>query len=272
MYLGIDIGGTKTLVACFDNDGNINQKIKFPTPRDYTDFIPELKKAIDNFNVQDFKAVGIGVPGTIDRQRGVSISQPNLPWKNAELAPDISKLIASPAILENDANLAGLSEALLHKEADVTVYITVSTGIGIGVISSGKLSKTMINSEGGHMILPHNGKLEEWEKFASGHAFYEHFGKYGSDVPASDTKTWGYFARNLSLGFHEIIAMIEPDLIIIGGSMGEHFNKYHNLLELELDKLSIPIVKRPQIIQASRPDDAVVYGCYDIVSQRFPKQ
>lgn len=271
MYLGIDIGGTKTLVASFDDNGEIKDKIKFPTPRDYADFIPEFKKVVESFSAQDFRAVGIGVPGTIDRQRGISVSQPNLPWKNAELGPDISKLLASPAILENDANLAGLSEALLHKEAEVTLYITVSTGIGIGVVRSGKLSKTMINSEGGHMILPHNGKLEEWEKFASGSAFYKHFGKYGSDVPASDTVIWGYFARNLSLGFHELIAMIEPDLIIIGGSMGEHFKKYHDLLEAELDKLSIPIVKRPRIIQASRPDDAVVYGCFDIASQRFSK-
>ena len=70
MYLGVDVGGTKTLVAVLNGDGVIKQSLKFPTPKKYDDFLKGISETLAGFKTQDFKAGGIGVPGTIDRKHG----------------------------------------------------------------------------------------------------------------------------------------------------------------------------------------------------------
>jgi glucokinase len=109
----------------------------------------------------------------------------------------------------------------------------------------------------------------KWEHFASGKAIYEHFGKKAKDI--HDADDWRYIVRHLALGFFELIAVCQPDLIIIGGSIGTYFDRYGKLLHEELQKYRIPVVAIPPIVQAQRPEEAVVYGCYDLASQRYGK-
>ena len=63
MYLGIDIGGTKTLVAALDDQAKIIEQIKFPTAKEYAQFLTDLKQALAGFKNKDFQAAGVGVPG-----------------------------------------------------------------------------------------------------------------------------------------------------------------------------------------------------------------
>src|SRR3954471_8146732 len=109
MYLGVDIGGTKTIVAVLDDRGAITERVKFPTPKKYVDFLAGLKKAVAELEVQDFKAAGVGVPGRLDRKRGQVIRLGNLSWQNEPIQPDCEKILSCPVVIENDANLAGLS-------------------------------------------------------------------------------------------------------------------------------------------------------------------
>jgi predicted NBD/HSP70 family sugar kinase len=140
--------------------------------------------------------------------------------------------------LENDANLATLSEAMLHKEAETVLYFTVSTGIGTGLVHKRKLEPGMLDMEGGNILLEHKGKLVRWESFASGKAIYQHFGKKVADIPADDQKVWHYIVKNLVPGMFTSIALTQPDLIIIGGSVGKYFERYGELLQSKLDKLA----------------------------------
>lgn len=130
MYAGVDIGATKTLVAVLTNDGVITQKIKFPTPKKYEDFLAELKKTVEQLTTSDFKAAGVAVPGRLNRKQGKVIGLGNLPWENEPIQRDCEKILHCPVVIENDANLAALSEAMLHKDKETVLYITVSTGIG----------------------------------------------------------------------------------------------------------------------------------------------
>lgn len=269
MYLAVDTGGTKTLVAAVDEMGIIKQQLRFPTPKSYNEFTDELAKNVDQLTTKEFEAACIAIPGRLDRKAGKVISLGNLPWKNEPVLADCEKIFKCPTIIENDANLAGLSEAMLHKDCDSVLYITVSTGIGTGAVYKQELSPALLDMEGGHMIMPHDGKLEKWERFASGKAFYEYFGKLGADIPASDEQTWGIFARGLAVGFFDLITIVQPDLIVIGGSMGEHFEKYISLLKAELNKYSVSVIKMPKIVQAERPDEAVIFGCYDLARQTY---
>ena len=146
MILAIDIGGTKTLVAPCDNNGNPIEELRFPTPQKYTDFKAELAKNVDSLT-SDFTVVVAAVPGKLDRKNGVAVAFGNLPWKNVPIQSDIAKITGKKVFIENDANLAGLSEAnrikpLPHR----ALYITFSTGIGTGIITDGKLDPDFLDS------------------------------------------------------------------------------------------------------------------------------
>jgi predicted NBD/HSP70 family sugar kinase len=269
MYIGVDIGGTKTLLAVLNPSGVIVEKLTFPTPKNYDEFLAELKQNVASLEHQDYRAAGVAVPGRLNREYGLVLELGNLPWQKEPIQADCEKILNCPVLIENDAKLAGLSEAMLNRDAETILYITVSTGIGTAVIENQKLDPAMLDSEGGHMILPFKGQLTPWETFASGHAIYDHFGKKAVDIDPSDLKAWGYIARNLSVGIFELITTIGPDLIIIGGSIGAYFDNYSGQLESELKKYETPYVKIPKLIKAQRPEEAVIYGCYDLVRQVF---
>jgi predicted NBD/HSP70 family sugar kinase len=267
MYLAVDIGGTKTLVAVMTKGGKIVESTKFPTPKKYEHFILELAHTIHHLKHKDFEAAGVAAPGQIDRKHGRVIDFGNLNWTNIPLQAECERIMKCPVVIENDANLAGLSEALLHKDTRTVLYITVSTGIGTAVVSNGRLDPALLNSEGGHILLPYKGKLTKWETFASGKAIYNHFHMRAADI--HDEADWKHIVRNLSLGFYEHIAIIEPDLIIVGGSIGTYFERYGHLLQAELNKRKVPVITIPPVVPAQRPEVAVIYGCYELARQTF---
>lgn len=270
MYLAIDVGGSKTLVASLTNEGVISERIKFETPVEYNDFIPELTNNVAKISTDDFIACGVGIPGKVDRKKGIGIAMGNLPWKNVPILADLKKFIRCPIILDNDANLAGLSEAMLVKhEYDRVLYVTISTGIGTGIIINQQIDPAFADSEGGQMLLEHNDKLENWEEFASGSAIVARYGKRAHDI--TDEATWKHIARDLAVGFMDLISVIQPQIIIVGGSVGHYLERFKKPLNDILKQYEIPLIPIPPIIKAQRPDDAVVYGCYDLAKSIYGK-
>lgn len=268
MYLAIDIGGTKTLIACFDAHGIIKQEVKFPTPKDYDEFLLELEKYIKELGVEDFRAVGVAAPAKIDHEHGSIIGGGNISWRNTPIQADIEQIVHAPVVLENDAKLAGLSEAILvKKDFKRVLYATISTGIGTALIIDGVIDTSMRDMEGGHMRLEHNGKLETWESFASGKAIKQKYGKFASEI--DDVDTWKNIVRNFAVGFIDLIAVIQPEVIIIGGGVGSHFHKYGELLAAELKKYESPVVPIPPLRGAKHAEEAVIYGCYELVKEKY---
>ncbi len=265
MYLGIDVGGTKTLLAVFSAEGKILKKYKFPTPKKYQDFLNDLKKDLSQFNEYHISACCCAIPGKVDRQKGVGLVFGNLGWHNAPIKNDLGSLLNHAKILvENDSNLAGLHEALIfHKQYKKVLYITIGTGIGDGIIIDGKIDPDFADSESGQMVLNYNGRLTRWEDIASGRALVERYGKKASEI--DDPEIWQQFAKDLSLGLVELVAALQPDVIIIGGGIGTHFNKYADFLRAELKRHENKMVPMPPVIQANKPEEAVIYGCYDFI-------
>lgn len=268
MYLGIDIGGTKTLLTIFSEEGELLESAKFPTPKDYPEFLQLIKADVGKLQHSDFKAVGIGSAGRLDRSTGTIISSPNLGWENVSLQADIEKILHTPTILENDAKLAGLAEAkLIEDDYPVAIYITISTGIGCGVVRNGKLDPSFLDMETGWAVIEHNGKFEHWEEVASGQAIVKKYGKYASEI--NDEETWKEIVRTWHAGLSGLFATIQPDALIIGGSIGTYFEKYESLLKAEVNKYATPMVNTPDIFQAQRPEEAVAYGCYHLARDTY---
>lgn len=269
MYLGIDVGGTKTLVAALTNDGEIVEQIKFPTPKNYDHFLLELRHALVHFKHQDYKACGIGIPATeIDRRHGRGISFGNLPWRNVPMLHDVERICKCPVVLENDAKMAALSEAMLVKdEFNKVLYVTVSTGIGYGIVNNGVIDTNVGDGGGRTMLLEHNGKLTPWEDFAGGRAIVKRYGKKAMDI--TDDATWKHVCRDLAKGLIELIAITEPEVIVFGGSVGVYFDRFGKFLQTELKNYHVPLINLPELRGAERPELAVIYGCFDLAKYTY---
>lgn len=265
MYLAVDIGGTKTLVADMSKSGEIIKSSKFPTPKEYAVFLKELKQHINELG-HEFEFGVVAAPGKIDREHGRVIVFGNIAWKNVPLETDIRHMVHCPIVIENDTKLAGLSESInIINEFKKSLYVTISTGISNALTINGVLDPDLIDSESGHMLLEHNGKLQTWESFASGKAIVKKYGKRASDI--NNQSDWKAISRNIALGLIDLIAVIQPEVIIIGGGVGSHFKKFEKPLKEQLKKFETPLAPIPEIRGAIHPEEAVVYGCYHLAKQ-----
>lgn len=266
MYVGVDIGGTKTLVASLDDNGVITQRLQFSTPPSYNEFVDQLRATAEQLSCRDFHAGCIAVPGRIDREQGVAILLGNLPWQNVPIRADAEAIFNCPILIEHDGALGGLSEAMLLPADKRVLYVTISTGIGTGIIDHQAIVPELADSEGGQMLLEYHGKRVKWESFASGRAIVERFGKKASDI--EDKATWQRIAHDLAQGFIELIAITQPDIVVVGGGVGRYFDRFKDQLINEIQRYPNPLVPLPVFQPAARPDDAVVYGCYDLAKSR----
>lgn len=262
MYLAVDVGGTKTLVASFTKAGKLKESLKFPTPKDYKQFLASFEHTLEQLDDQEFSACCIAIPGVLDREQDMVIDLGNLPWKKVFVTKDISKILGIPVVMENDAKLAGLYEAVtVAKKYDNVVYLTLGTGVGLARINKGVVD-TGFGDHGGHsMPMTHHGKRTTWEKLASGKAISKRYGKKASDI--KDEKTWREISHFIGRGLIEIIALFEPGVVVVGGGVGAHFDRFGELLKAELKKYETPMTKMPRLLAAKKPEEAVIYGCYE---------
>lgn len=262
-YLCIDIGGTKTLVCRVSDSGDIEEQIKFPTPTNYQQFLAELRENILIVKNEDTFITSVGAPGKIDHERGVGVAFGNLPWRNITIREDIATITNTEVLVENDAKLAGLAEAQhLKDKYSKILYVTISTGINMGLVVNGKLDETLSESEAGQMLVEHSGELITWEKLASGSSLVRKYGKQASDI--DDPSIWEEFAHNLSLGLIDLIAIIQPDVIVLGGGVGTHYEKYRTQLHRALKRFENQLVGTPPIVKAVNPEHAVIFGGYEL--------
>ena len=261
MIVAVDTGGTKTLIAGFSEAGEITTEFKFETPQKTSEYIDTLEmhlKAL--FDPSKVDAVVVGLPGIV--KDGVAVWCNNLKWKNFNAAEELKGILGdAPVLIENDANLAGLAEARQMNPVPTSVlYVTISTGIGSGVITNGKIDPGLRYSEAGRSLVEFDGKVREWETFASGKAIYQTYRQYARDI--ANKHTWWQISDRISRGFLAMIPIIQPEVIVIGGSIGTHFKKYEDNLKDILTKHLPDHIPLPKLIAAKHPEQAVIYGCY----------
>jgi len=261
MLVTVDTGGTKTLVASFTHDGTLGKQIKFPTPKKPADYVALLTKTlVEEYGDKEVDALVIAIPGII--RDGVAVWCNNLKWTNFDAAAAFRGVLGdAPVLIENDANLAGLAEArALRHTPPFVLYVTVSTGIGTGVITNGRIDPALRYGEGGLAMLEYDGALRQWETFASGKAVVAVYHKFGRDI--HNKRTWYQIADRISRGLLALIPAMQPNTIVIGGSMGVFFDQYGEALTNILREKLPPHIPVPKIVEAKHPEQAVIYGCY----------
>ena len=156
--VGVDFGGTHLRAALIDRDGNILKRVKRKTMAHlgadavFDRIADAVRDAADELAEGDsLVAVGVIAPGPLDPFKGIVFYAPNLNWVNVPLADELQNRLGLPVFAGNDANLAALAEHRYGAGKGLTdiIYMTVSTGIGAGII---------INNE---MLLGSNGQAAE---------------------------------------------------------------------------------------------------------------
>ena len=165
LIIGIDVGGTKVAGGLVTFKGRLVESQVVPTYADkgFTRSYAQITHLIGRLvhaagGRENVGGIGICAPGPLNPKTGVVLNPPNLPgWRNIELAKLLEKKFGLPAKVENDANAAGLAEVLFGAAVGYkdVFYVTVSTGVGTGIIVDRKIyhGKNGIAGEGGHVSI-----------------------------------------------------------------------------------------------------------------------
>jgi fructokinase len=235
MIAGIELGGTKTVVATGSPAGEILEICNFPT----TD--PQSTLAFASRWLAERghpSAIGVAAFGPIGLTRGSEnfgrvLATPKPGWSGFSLLGTLAAAFPQAKLaLETDVNAAALAEARVGAAAgmDDVVYITIGTGIGGGVLSGGRLVHGAVHPEFGHLKVPrfagdayagvcpfHGDCLEG---LASGPAIAARWGSPAADLPA-DHPAWQMQAWYLAHGILALLAIVSPSRVIIGGGVSQ---------------------------------------------------
>lgn len=240
--IGLDLGGTKILAVLLRN-GTVVRTHEIPTPQSgYHDVLTALVTAARAVHDQPLP-VGLCAPGPFDYEAGTIAFSPNIAGLAGEpLIADLQNALGAPVLLENDANAAAYAEHRLGAAAGLTssVFITVSTGIGAGIIIGDHIVRGAhgLAGEIGHMtLLPGaamgtDGHAGTFETLASGRALARD-ATYIYSRPVSTAELFAlaaegdelaqrittHAADHLGLGVANLVKIIDPERFVFGGSV-----------------------------------------------------
>ena len=276
MFLSIDIGGTKTLLALFSPHGLCLKRLKFPTEKDPHAFEETLSKNLQSFMPNPscrrrVKAITVAIPGVVKIEPdSCSFQFGNLDWHKIDLLTQIKNLFNCKIFFANDANLATLYESTrLGRKSKKSIYLTFSTGIGGGIANNGKLSKTSDAFEPGHVKYTFKNQSAEWEDLASAKALVDAYHINSVQNLVLDDATLEDLLLRLSLGLIDIVDQESPEILIIGGPLAFLFQKFKKpLLQKLRSETSDKLLK---LKKARRPTDSTIYGAYLYSKQNYRK-
>lgn len=241
--VGIDVGGTNTRVALIDETYQLIERKQFLTDGNEPDrTLDEIKRIMDGFG-KKIEGIGISCPGPLDLVRGTVLTPPNLPgWHFFPLTERLEQKTGVRVYLENDANLAGLAEAVLGagKEKSPVQFLTISTGIGAGLCIDQKIyhgAKGFAQEVANSVLWKHgpsHGDLKKGsiESIASGTAITKRANDAGltashagevyrmaqeGNQTAADILEDAYEYLSSFLGI--LYGVLDPEIFVLGGSV-----------------------------------------------------
>lgn len=283
MILGaLEAGGTKMVCALGNEHGEIFEQVSIPTET------PEITmpKIIEYFSDKNIEALGIGCFGPIDLDKfsttyGYITSTPKIPWINCNIVGILEEALHVPIGFDTDVNGSALGEATWGslKGLDSGLYITIGTGVGVGIYSGGALLHNMLHPEAGHVLLAkhpedsYEGKCPYhracFEGLAAGPAIE---GRYG--VPAlelaDNKKVWELEAYYIAQAIMGYILTVSPRKIVLGGGV-MHQQQLFPLVRKKVKELLNGYLQTKEledmdsyIVPAALNDNQGIMGCLQL--------
>lgn len=261
-YVGVDIGGQSIRVGTL-RDGQLVVN-GFTTPAQYNEARVQIIAAAREAACGTPKGLGIGSPGPLDWRTGFMPWTPNIPWKNVDYA-EIGAALGCPAYVDNDANVAGLAEAVLGagREYSTVAGFTLGTGIGFFTVKDGHIYHGRADVEGGHQLLNPEGPRCGCgargclEAYASASAIQARTGKQPEEI--NDPEFWDEIAGYLAWGIININTLLCPDAVILAGGMIQRGEALLGPIRRKVPEMS-KILPPPPILPAELGHQAGIYG------------
>lgn len=265
MYGAIEAGGTKFVCAIGNGPEEIADEIRIPTTYP-EETIGQVLKFFKKFSHRiQLRAMGIGAFGPIDLDQssptyGHIVSTPKKNWENTNLVGMIRKTYNLPIGFDTDVNAAALGEHEWGAAQDLSdfIYITIGTGIGGGGMINGQLMHGLLHPEMGHIRIPHDFAEDPFdgccpyhgdcfEGLASGPAMQARW-KMSPEMLKEDHKAWSLAAKYIGLAVTNYICTLSPQRIIIGGGLMNQ-KQLLPLIHKQVRQYLNNYIKSPEIIQ-----------------------
>lgn len=266
MYIAIDIGGTKTLLAFFSERGRLLKRLRMQSHPSQIQWLANLSRQLPRIlplRRRLVRAITISYPGTLENHHPKSA--PNLPdWNGTEIETALRVLfefnhINCPIYYKNDADLGAFFECQSYPGK--TLYLTFGTGIGGSLLKNGKLTSASATFEPGHILKTYKKRRLEWEKIASSKAI--RLANQGRDVVKLSSKSaLDDVACRIGVGLTDLIKEHRPDQIVLSGPIATILPSFHLTLAQLLRASLGPKFEVPPIYAAKHPQESVIYGAY----------
>lgn len=240
LYGGIEAGGTKFVCIVGTGPNNVVAETTIPT----TDPDQTIRSVVDFFNPYKLKkqlmAVGIATFGPVDLDRfsptyGYITTTVKPKWGQVNLLGRVKHALELPVAFDTDVNGAVFGEYYWipeNKQLDSLVYITIGTGIGVGVLVDGRPLHGLVHVEAGHLAIPHDVEKDPFpgicsyhgdclEGLASGPSMAQRWKQLAERLP-EDHPAWDLEAEYIALGLVNLIYAYSPNKIILGGGVSQH--------------------------------------------------
>ncbi len=276
LYIGLDIGGTKFMVAAADGEGQILRRLRADTPLD-------LQEGLDLLNAmtaeladgQPIAGMGAAIGGPLDWQTGVvsPLHQPQ--WREVPLKALLEQSWGCPFWVDVDTNVAALGEYYRMDEACAHfLYITLSTGMGGGFLIDGQVFRGMggAHPELGHQSIPYRcmnpaglacecGAPDCLEALISGNGIRRIYGKPAEELNEAE---WDEVAWNFGLGLRNLATLYTPDLIRVGGGVAVGGGEAFLQRAVEVMRAHTCLVPHPRVELSSLGYDTALLGAISI--------
>jgi len=280
--LGVDLGGTKIEAILLDENFVVIERKRIPTPKnDYDKILDSISSLVLDLskNTSDF-TLGICTPGAISKQTGLIKNSNTQCLVGRSLKEDLENKLDKKISMENDANCFALAEATLGValDFDLVFGVILGTGVGGGIVIDKNLhsGRTNIGGEWGHHTLHRNGnpcycgKTGCVETYISGPSLENQWtmltGKSQplpeilSNIDNEIGKKWKTnFLENFGYGLANVIDILDPDVIVLGGGLSNIDFLYTEGKESVYSKVFSDSIDTP-ILQNKLGDSAGVFG------------
>jgi glucokinase len=297
--LALDIGGTKLAAGVVDREGRTHSFLVEPSrtelgvDRVLAALFELGRSAVSSSGVPwtDIAAVGIGCGGPLDAKSGVLIAPPHLSgWHDVPVGALAQKEFERPATLENDATAAAAAEHRYGAGVGTRnmVYLTISTGVGGGVVIDGSLYRGATGNGGelGHVTVDWDGRRCRGcgrrgclEAYVSGTSISERAEEAGmGSVTAADVaaaaragdaaavRVWDETVEALACGLTSIVNLFEPELVVLGGGVTRSGDQLlAPVRRLVREQAMAPAGAAAEIVPASLGDQVGVVGAAAVV-------
>jgi len=255
MIIAIAIDGSQIQVGCSQTGEYIQHSTCFTTPISQRIVVTKCIDAIvDLIGRSEVESIAVVCSGTINNQKGTIVDPREMDWRNLRISKPLQERFDCQIILEQNTLAAGLAEARLGVATShrLVCYMQISARLTTALLLDKLPLPNQVLSDGGAQIIQAGSNESTFDQLSSTQAIKK---AYGDNLGILDNHAWQLIAKDLSLGIHNIAAIVQPDCFVIGGELALYYKQCIKPLRKELQiqdsKSFVPIIVRAQFIDLS---------------------